>query len=257
MQVRWSYTYTRPGYAQKKHHKSAPKDWWTEDIADLNVDLFRCVINTVKSTNMFPPQLIGESLHVYVCRWLPDVRLQPETSTSTASQITQEEQSLNRKKQLEIIVNLIPEDKGSVSVGFLLRLLSISNRLGASKGVHAYLIKKCCLQLEEATLKDLMLLDIEMVEAVLESFITQWRKKYSREEHSLNLIIKIGKLIDSYLQIVSSDENMSVQKVVSLASALPEFARPEHDNLYKAINVYLNVSNTQMFFLYIRLAGYL
>ncbi|KAJ0604760.1 putative SKP1/BTB/POZ domain superfamily, NPH3 domain, NPH3/RPT2-like family protein [Helianthus annuus] len=68
--VRWSFTYTRQGYEKKKHHESAPKDWWTEDIADLNIDLFRCVVNTVKSTNMLPPQLIGEALHVYACRWL-------------------------------------------------------------------------------------------------------------------------------------------------------------------------------------------
>ncbi|KAL7602770.1 hypothetical protein Lser_V15G16800 [Lactuca serriola] len=254
--VRWSYTYTRPEYAEKKH-KSAPKDWWTEDIADLNIDLFRCVINTVRSTDMIPPKLIGEALHVYACHWLPDVTRgrsdQPETSTS--SQITQEE-SLNRKKQLEMIVSLIPEDRGSVSVRFLLRLLRMVNLLGASSAIHKQLIRKCSLQLEEATPNDLLLLlplydhdssgdhhqtyDIDLVMAVLEGFITQWRKSYSRdEEQSMILISKIAKLIDSYLQVVSTDANMSVEKVVSLANMLPEFARPEHDDLYKAIDIYL------------------
>jgi len=33
--VTWSYTYTRPGYTRK----SAPaKDWWTEDISELDVE---------------------------------------------------------------------------------------------------------------------------------------------------------------------------------------------------------------------------
>ncbi|GKA18439.1 BTB/POZ domain-containing protein isoform X1 [Tanacetum coccineum] len=91
-QVCWSYTYTRQGYAHRKHHKSAPKDWWTKDIADLNIDLFRCVINTLRSTNMLPPQLIGEALHVYAYRWLPDVtKCRTDRETSTASQMTQEE----------------------------------------------------------------------------------------------------------------------------------------------------------------------
>nr|GFA85968.1 hypothetical protein [Tanacetum cinerariifolium] len=186
-QVCWSYTYTRPRYAHRKHHKSAPKDWWTEDIADLNIDLFRCVINTLRSTNMLPPQLIGEALHVYACRWLPDViKSRNDRETSTASQMTQEE-SVKRIKQLEMIVSLIPEDRGSVSVGFLIRLLSMENFLRASPVICTHLIKKCSLQLEEATINDLTLplhessgdnpiYDIELVEAVLKGFVTQWRK---------------------------------------------------------------------------------
>ncbi|KAK9051846.1 hypothetical protein SSX86_028474 [Deinandra increscens subsp. villosa] len=248
--VRWSFTYTRQGYEKKKHHKSAPKDWWTEDIADLNTELFRCVVNTVRSTNMLPPQLIGEALHVYACRWLPDVRPHPEASTS--SEIIQEEESENRKKQLEMIVSLIPDDRGSVSVGFLLRLLNMANILGASQVIRSQVVKKCSLQLEEATLDDLMLpsshdysadhqvYDIDLVEVVLEGYITRWRKSYSRDGNSLHLITKVGKLVDSYLQIVSMDPNLSVQKIVSLAKALPDFARPEHDNLYKAVNIYLS-----------------
>ncbi|XP_076923116.1 BTB/POZ domain-containing protein At5g47800-like [Bidens hawaiensis] len=248
-QVRWSFTYTRQGYEKKKHHKSAPKDWWTEDIADLNVDLFRCVINTVKSTNMLPPQLIGEALHVYACRWLSDVRPHPETST--ASQMNQEEESMKRKKRLEMIVSLLPDERGSVSVGFLLRLLNMGNLLGASQVIRSQIIKKCSWQLEEATPDDLMLpssqdysadhhiYDIELVEVVLEGYIAQWRKTYSRDANSLNLITKVGNLVDSYLIVVSMDPNMSVQKVVSLAKALPDFARPKHDKLYKAINIYL------------------
>lgn len=200
---------------------------------------------------MLPPQLIGEALHVYACRWLPGVtksRLDPETST--ASQMTQEE-SVNRIKQLEIIASLIPEDKGSVSVGFLIRLLSIAKFLGASPVIRTHLVKKCSLQLEEAKIDDLKLplhesssdnpiYDIELVEVVLEGFVTQWRKLYSSDEQSLHLIIKVGRLVDSYLQVISTDANMSVQRVMSLAKTLPEFARPEHDKLYKAINIYLN-----------------
>ena len=93
---------------------------------------------------MIPPKLIGEALHVYTCHWLPDVTSgrSDRPKTSTSSQITQEE-SLNRKKQLEIIVSLIPEDRGSVSVRFLLRLLSMVSILGASPSIRMILIRKC------------------------------------------------------------------------------------------------------------------
>lgn len=248
MQIRWSFTYTRQGYEKKKHHKSAPKDWWTEDIADLNIDQFRCVVTTVRSTNMLPPKLIGEALHVYACRWLPDARPRPETSI--ASEINKEEESEKRKKHLEMIISLIPDDKGSVSFGFLLRLLNMGNNLGVSQVIRSQVIKKCILQLEDATLDDLMLpssdhrvYDAELVEVVLEGYIRQWKKSYYRDANSLNMITKVGKLVDSYLHVVSMDPNMPVKKLVSLAKALPDFARPEHDNLYKAVNIYLHVSN--------------
>lgn len=118
---------TRIGF--NKQQQLVPKDWWTEDISDLDIDLFRCIIIAIKSTHMLPPQLIGEALHVYACRWLPDTTkiTRPESSVSQTDEVTDK-----HRKILEIIVNKIPSDKGSVSVGFLLRLLSIANYLGAS-----------------------------------------------------------------------------------------------------------------------------
>ncbi|KAG0464424.1 hypothetical protein HPP92_020493 [Vanilla planifolia] len=50
--VTWSYTYTRPGFRRKQHH-SSPKDWWTEDVSDLDLDLFRAVIYAVRPQRSF------------------------------------------------------------------------------------------------------------------------------------------------------------------------------------------------------------
>ncbi|XP_031115862.1 BTB/POZ domain-containing protein At5g47800-like [Ipomoea triloba] len=246
VKVRWSYTYTRPGYDQRRRQQSVPKDWWTEDLSELSIDHFRCIISTVKSTNALQPQLIGEALHVYACRWLPDVTkaLLPLASSSSSSA-----QSLDRKQRvLETIVSLIPTDAGSVSVGFLLRLLSTANHLGASPVTKAELIRRSGLQFEEATLNDLLLpsqgsgsaCDVGLVEVVAESFSRQWQRQASGEEtRSVRSIVKIAKLIDSYLQVIARDPKMPVEKMVSIASAVPEMARPVHDDLYKAINTYL------------------
>ena len=51
VQVNWSYTYTRPSYTRKQHH-SIPKDWWTEDVSDLNIDLFRCILMAIKFSGL-------------------------------------------------------------------------------------------------------------------------------------------------------------------------------------------------------------
>ncbi|CAK7323363.1 unnamed protein product [Dovyalis caffra] len=245
--VTWSYTYTRVGF--NKQQQSVPKDWWTEDISDLDIDLFRCVIIAIKSTYMLPPQLIGEALHVYACRWLPDT----SKITPSESSLSQADNVIDKhRKILEVIVNMIPSDKGSVSVGFLLKLLSIANFIGASTVTKTELIRKSSQQLEEATVSDLLFpshspsnqhsYDIDLVAAVLDSFLLLWRRTSpapTENPHSIKSIRKTGKLIDSYLQAVARDTNLPVSKFVSVAEALPDIARKDHDDLYKAINIYL------------------
>ncbi|XP_057429929.1 BTB/POZ domain-containing protein At5g47800-like isoform X2 [Lotus japonicus] len=249
-QVKWSYTYTRPGYNKKQHH-SVPKDWWTEDVSNLDIDLFRCIIMAIRSTHVLPPPLIGEALHVYACKWLPGIT-KPKTSGGSAPQM--EESKEKNRKILETIVSMIPADRGSVSVGFLLKLLSISSHFGVSPVTKTELIKRASIQFEEATVSDLLypstspldqnFYDTELVLAVLESFVKFWKRISPGavdNRHFLRSIRKVGKLIDSYLQVVARDENMPVQKFVALAETVPAIGRIEHDDLYRAINIYLKV----------------
>ncbi|KAL3850972.1 hypothetical protein ACJIZ3_012854 [Penstemon smallii] len=243
--VTWSYTYTRPGY-EKKRHQTVPKDWWTEDVSFLDIDMFRCIVSAVKSTNMLQPQLIGEALHVYASRWLPDITEARPIESSTS----EFEDSPDKKRRiLETVVSLIPADKGSVSIKFLLRLLRLANFLVVSPVTKAELLRLSGLQFEEVMLNDLLIstqplneqtsYDIELVKSVLESFLRQWkRQNFANESQSLRSMCKIGKLIDSYLQMVAKDVNMPVQKFASLAETVPGIARAEHDDLYKAINIY-------------------
>ncbi|KAK2412962.1 hypothetical protein P8452_73224 [Trifolium repens] len=250
-QVKWSFTYTRPGYTKKQHH-SVPKDWWTEDVSDLDIDLFRCIIMAIRSTYVLPPQLIGEALHVYACRWLPGITKLNKSSSSSASQ-TEESKQKNRKI-LETIVSMIPADRGSVSVGFLFRLLSISIHLNASSVIKTELIRRASLQFEEATVSDLLYpsksssdqnyYDIELVLAVLETFLKLWKRMSPGavdNSYFLRSIRNVGKLIDSYLQVVARDDNMQVSKFVSLAETVPSIARVDHNDLYQAIDIYLKV----------------
>ncbi|CAJ2658149.1 unnamed protein product [Trifolium pratense] len=240
-QVKWSYTYTRPGYNRKQHH-SVPKDWWTEDISILNIDLFRCIIMTIRSTHVLPPQLIGESLHVYACKWLPCI-INVQSSGSSVSQ-TEESKEKNRKI-LETIVSMIPADRGSVSVGFLLKLLSMSNLFGVSTVSKTELIKRASIQFHEAKVSDLNFYDVELVQVVLESFLKFWKRispgDADNRHYLLRSIRKVGKLVDSYLQVVARDDNMEVSKFVALAETVPAIGRLEHDDLYQAINIYLKV----------------
>lgn len=208
---------------------------------------------TIRSTHVLPPQLIGEALHVYAYKWLP-CTIKAKSSGSSASQ-TEESKEKNRIV-LETIVSMIPSDRGSVSVGFLLRLLSISSHLGVSTMTKTELIKRGSIQFHEAKVSDLLypstslldqnFYDIEIVQVVLESFLKFWKRispgAVDNRHYLLRSIRKVGKLVDSYLQVVARDENMAVSKFVALAETVPAVGRLEHDDLYQAINIYLKVN---------------
>lgn len=268
-EVRWSYTYTRHrrGKTRRGAKSPPPRDWWTEDLSALDIDLFKCTLTAVKSSGAFPPQLIGEAIHVYATRKLPDATKTTRFSPSMSSR--------NPQAILETIVDLIPTEAGSVSLRFLLRLLSAANHLGASPATKEQLLRRSGEQLPEARVSDLLVpaplqpeedgnwgletdtaqtdgrrgRDVELVGVVLESFLRQWRRGRQLgsggEEESdqrLRSIRKVGRLIDCYVGVLARDRpRVPVEKLVFLASAVPDIGRPLHDELYHAVNTYLKV----------------
>ncbi|MQM03883.1 hypothetical protein Taro_036672 [Colocasia esculenta] len=243
--VSWSYTYTRPGYSGKQH-RSVPRDWWTEDVSELDLEHFRTIISAIRSAKEIPPPLVGEALHVYACKHLPDPSeaQKPESSDPTA-----EEALAGQRRVLESIVSMIPIDHGSVSGSFLLRLLRIATLVGASPSAKAELVRRSGRQLHEARVKDLLFpspsnpksYDIDLVEAILENFLAQFRRHAPRAdaERAVISMRTVAHAIDSYLQVVAKCASTPVSRFVDLAEALPEVARPEHDDLYRAIDTYL------------------
>ncbi|XP_064983070.1 BTB/POZ domain-containing protein At5g47800-like isoform X1 [Musa acuminata AAA Group] len=246
-QVAWSYSYTRPGYTKKQQRSAAPKDWWTEDVSELDLDIFRSIISTIRSTKKFPPALIGEALHVYAFKHLPSpLEFQEQAQSSSA----RTDDILNKHQRvLEAIVSMIPTEPGSVSASFLFRLLKIACYVGASTSTKAELIRRSGRQLDETTASDLLIPsttdprshDISTVTAVLESFLLQFRRHMPREEteRMIMSMTKVGRIYDDYLQIIASDSTLPVSKFIELAESLPEMAREEHDGLYQAIDTYL------------------
>lgn len=51
--------------------------------------------------------------------------------------------------------------------------------------------------------------------------------------------LKVAKLVDRYLQEIAKDVNLPLSKLIALAETIPDFARTDHDDLYRAIDIYL------------------
>ncbi|KAK9090314.1 hypothetical protein Sjap_023491 [Stephania japonica] len=279
--------YVRDSNAKKcngigsQDHKPLGKGWWTEDITELGPELYWRTMVAIKSGRKLPAKVIGKALQIYASRHLPStsenvastVQVPRNVSTELVKDVTSKHRSL-----LESIVSLLPMEKGSVPCSFLLKLLKAANILGAAAASKMELARRVGMQLDEASVSDLLipslsdtsetLYDIDIVLNILEEFMLQCQspptspprakarfnsrrsrsvknvnfeyqesKRSSSASHSSKL--KVAKLVDGYLQEVAQDTNLPLSKMIALAESIPDFARPEHDDLYKAIDIFL------------------
>lgn len=155
--VDWSYTYNRkklasengqdPHYNGIRKQLTVPKDWWVEDLCDLDIDLYKRVIKTIKTKGKVSSNVIGEALKAYAIRRLPGF----------SKGMIQGGDMMKNQSLVETIVWLFPSEKGSVSCSFLLRLLKASISLGCVESVQTELLRRIGLQLDEASVADLLI----------------------------------------------------------------------------------------------------
>lgn len=296
--VDWSFTHTRSTTSSKqqisaghsplwngihsgRNKKEVPQDWWVEDICELDVDLYWRVMLAVKSKGRMGHELIGEALRVYAYKWLPGVSKDQnlvETVRGGTGILGDDhvEMAAKHRLLLETIVSLLPSERAASSCGFLLKLLKAATILGAASASKMELARRIGLQLEEASLNDLLipslsyasdcLYDVDLVQCILEHFLMQdqspplspnrayrvHERRRTRSTEQLDFVescrststthsskLRVAKLIDGYLAEVSRDANLMLFKFIALAEMIPDFARPVHDGLYRAIDIYL------------------
>ncbi|KAF2282995.1 hypothetical protein GH714_043057 [Hevea brasiliensis] len=146
---------------------------------------------------------------------------------------------------VETLVGVLPPEKDSIPCNFMLRLLRTANMVGVEPTYRAELEKRISWQLDQASLKELMipsfshtfgtLLDVELVTRFVKRFVSLDEAAKS----GAAALIKVAKLVDSYLAEAAVDANLSLSEFDDLASALPSYARATDDGLYRAIDIYL------------------
>ncbi|KAG2700341.1 hypothetical protein I3760_07G226000 [Carya illinoinensis] len=258
--ISWSYTYNRKladpdrivedGVKFPEKMESIPKDWWVEDICELDIDLYKRVMIAVKSKGRMDGTVIGEALKTYAVRWLPD----------SVDALISDAHTWRNKSLVETIICLLPSDKGvGCSSTFLLKLLKVAILVGADESSRENLINRISLKLHEASLKDLLIparspqstvYDVELVQCILKQFLMH--EKFNRDVDveknekgaenfvlELGSLLNVGRLIDGYVAEIARDRNLSLSSFIDLAQMIPGSARPIHDGLYKAIDIYL------------------
>ncbi|KAL5224393.1 hypothetical protein ABZP36_011032 [Zizania latifolia] len=260
--VMWSYTYNRKSASSdeivesRKSSRLVPKDWWVEDLCELDVQLYKHVMVAVKSRGRITSDVVGEALNAYASRWLPELC---DDGGGEA-----EAYSVAYRHLLETIVWLLPSDKGAscCSCRFLLKLLKVAVMIGAGELLKEELMDRVVLQLHRASVGDLLIparspaataYDVQLVltlvgrymrlAGVTEDgiFLNNLDEEMFETDVDAESLLALCKIVDGYLAEVASDPNLSVSSFVGLATSMPDAARATHDGLYTAIDIFLKL----------------
>ncbi|XP_078160559.1 BTB/POZ domain-containing protein At1g03010-like [Carex rostrata] len=235
-------------------------DWWGKSLSILGLDLFQKVLSSVKSKGL-KQETVSRILMNYAQSSLQGVMVR-DLNSCKGSFIDVE----TVKKQrliVETIVGLLPAQsrKSPVPLAFLSGLLKTANMVSASNTCKGDLEKRIGLQLDQAILEDILipvntqnghhtLYDTDSVVRIFSIFLN-----FDEEEDSNNacydfdsprspkqsLILKVSKLMDSYLAEIALDSNLMPSKFISLSELLPDHARVVTDGLYRAVDIFLKV----------------
>ncbi|KAI3803747.1 hypothetical protein L1987_31909 [Smallanthus sonchifolius] len=262
--VDWSYTCNRKKLVEENNNHmlngglrsmTVPPDWWVEDLAELEVDLFKRVLVNIKNKGLVCDEVIGEALKAFASRRLPGF----------TKGVIPSGDMMKARSIVDTIVGLLPSEKGSVSCGFLLKLLKMAVLVGSRETGKMGLVKKIGQQLEEASVHDLLIrandgeptmYDVKMVQKMVEEFMVQDYDPNGEFEVNGNEIqearrstgggilseaskLMVAKLVDSYLAEIAKDPNLPLSMFMDLSETVSGFSRPAHDGIYRAIDMYL------------------
>ncbi|KAL6013124.1 BTB/POZ domain-containing protein npy2 [Asimina triloba] len=259
--VDWSYTYNRKKLASENGIESewngvrkqqlVPKDWWVEDLCELELEFYKRVIVSVTTKGRISCEVIGEALRAYASRRLPGF----------SKGLIQGGDTLKNRSLVETIVWLLPMEAGSLSCNFLLKLLKAASMLDASEMAKRELVKRIGQQLEEASVADLLMpapagedlvFDVDVVHSIVEEFVMQEQSAGMgpivegevEEVQTTGFVpvtskLAVAKLLDGYLAEIARDPNLPLSKFIDLAEMVSSDGRPAHDGLYRAIDMYL------------------
>ncbi|KAL2481410.1 BTB/POZ domain-containing protein [Abeliophyllum distichum] len=235
-------------------------DWWFEDVSFLSLPLYKRLIQAVEEGGMTPENIAG-ALVFYAKKYIPQMNRQSSFKNLKSGSTISIPSEADQRALLEEIVEILPNQNGVIHTRFLLRLLRTAMVLQSSPSCRENLERRVGLQLDQAALEDLLipnmgysvetLYDIDCFQRILDHFVSidqpsaaaspciVEESQLMEGTHSLTSMTMVANLVDAYLSDVAADVNLKFPKFQSLAAAVPDYARPLSDGIYRAIDIYL------------------
>lgn len=228
------------GFTFRNEMKEKDDSWWFEDVSFLRIDHFIEVLEGMKRKGM-KPELVGSCIADWTEKWFSRVTL---LSDVTLQKLTYQLQRVTT----ESLIRLLPPEGNSVPCNFLLKLLKLAILMDTDPELTNLLERRVASMLDHCHVTDLLVknfgenevettYDVGVVIRAVESYISSVSRCPRPNIHA------VGRLVDGYLASIAREENLGIEKFCSLVVSLPRTARVCHDNLYRAIDMYLKVSD--------------
>lgn len=207
---------------------SSRSTWWFEDLLFLRPLLVEMLVKSMLSRKLD---------HVVISRFL----LYYQKAKFSAATID------DKYKIIEMVIDMhYNMDQSSVSCKTLFGILRVTLSLNISRCSRNKLESMIGSHLDQATLDNLLvpspygisyLYDVNLVMRFLKAFL----------RGGTGLVVtpirmrKVATLIDLYIAEIAPDPCLKTSKFLALATSLPDSARDSYDELYHAMDMYLEV----------------
>ncbi|KAL5805461.1 hypothetical protein ACOSQ3_028360 [Xanthoceras sorbifolium] len=236
--------------------KSGCLEWWIEDLSVLGIDFYQRVVFAMGRSGVRPDSITASLMHyaqaslkgIGKCQIWNPARMKSSPTVAENDQRT----------IVETLVSLLPTEKSSsIPLNFLFGMLRMAIMVDATIACKLELERRIASRLEMALLDDLLipsiqtgdsLFDVDTVHRILVNFLQRIEDEDNEdcgyESEGLGSpghgsLLKVGRLIDSYLAEIAPDPYLSLQKFIAMIEILPDYSRVIDDGLYRAIDIYL------------------
>lgn len=239
---------------------------WAEELCALRIDFFQRVLGAMRERGLRYDALAGAIVHYAQrsLRGLTKRQVSREIHPRSNGKVHDAAVALEHEQRvlLETIVSLLPTEKNTASTTFLFGLLRAAIHLDTTIACRLDLERRIGIQLEQASLDDLLipnhsyngdtLFDVDAVRRIVMNFLQQsesgeddlYDTLFMYDPHSAcsppqSSMMKVARLLDCYMAEIAPDANLSSIKFIAIAKLMPEHARVVDDGLYRAIDIYL------------------
>ncbi|KAM0023052.1 putative BTB/POZ domain, NPH3 domain, NPH3/RPT2-like family protein [Helianthus debilis subsp. tardiflorus] len=239
---------------------SLTDNWWYKDVSFLNLHLYKRVIQAMEANGM-RPEIISGSIVGYAKKYIPLMNRQSSFNDASHSKPVYTPSEADQRALLEEIVGLLPNRKKIVSTKFLIRLLRSAMVLHVSPSCKENLERRVGAQLDSAHVDDVLipnqgfnsietLYDVDCFQRMLDYFMSMESSSihnspciveegFEDVPQSLTSVTSVANLVDLFLADVAADVNLKLSKFQSVAAGVPDYARPQSDGIYRAIDIFL------------------
>ncbi|XP_020590474.1 BTB/POZ domain-containing protein At5g48130 [Phalaenopsis equestris] len=237
----------------EKAKEIAGQDLWVKELTALPFEFFDRIIQSLRNQGM-EEKYVSPLIVLYANKWVLSKKthkyLEENADENNAIDVSEKVSSI-----LQGLLELLPlGEKTSkvIPVGFYLAMLSRSVSLGLEGESTIRLEEEVASLLHFARVEDLLLptngddpkaivnsAELKVMERIFSLHLSFKQETFYSGSSVINTDSMVAALWDRYLSYIAVDPKLDTNRFIKLIETVPMVDRETHDNLYKAISVFL------------------